>query len=35
MILKLIGLGWSNYKQDKYNIFDAIIVIISLIDWAI
>ena len=35
MILKLIGLGWSNYKQDGYNIFDAVIVIISLVDWTL
>lgn len=35
MILKLIGLGPSNYKKDTYNVFDAIIVSISLIDWTI
>jgi len=35
MIMKLIGLGFSNYKQDKYNLFDAVIVIISLIDWTL
>lgn len=35
MIIKLIGLGFSNYKQDGYNVFDAVIVIISLIDWTI
>ena len=35
MILKLIGLGWSNYKQDGYNVLDAVIVIISLVDWTL
>ena len=35
MILKLIGLGWDNYKQDGYNVFDAVIVIISLVDWTL
>lgn len=35
MIVKLIGLGPNNYIKDRYNLFDAIIVIISLIDWAI
>lgn len=35
MIMKLIGLGFSNYIKDRYNLFDAVIVIISLIDWAI
>lgn len=35
LIVKLIGLGPKNYFKDKYNIFDTIIVIISLIDWTI
>ena len=35
MIIKIIGLGFNNYKLDPYNVFDAVIVIISLIDWAI
>lgn len=35
MIFKLIGLGFVNYKQDPYNVFDAVIVIISLVDWTI
>ena len=35
MVLKLIGLGWQNYKQDSYNLFDASIVIISLIDFTL
>ena len=33
--MKLIGLGWSNYKLDSYNLFDAVIVIISLVDWTL
>ena len=35
MILKLVGLGFKNYIRDSYNLFDAVIVIISLVDWAI
>ena len=35
MILKIIGLGFHNYRKDNYNLFDAVIVIISLIDWTI
>ena len=35
MILKLIGLGFKNYTQDSYNVFDAVIVAISLVDWTI
>ena len=35
MIMKIIGLGFNNYRKDPYNIFDAVIVIISLIDWTI
>ena len=35
MILKLIGLGFENYRRDNYNVFDAVIVVISLVDWTI
>ena len=35
MIMKIIGLGFGNYIKDRYNLFDAVIVIISLVDWAI
>ena len=35
MVLRLIGLGPANYIKDGYNIFDCLIVIISLIDYAI
>ena len=35
MIFKIIGLGAKNYVQDPYNKFDAIVVIVSLIDWTI
>ena len=35
MILKNIGLGFKNYRKDNYNVFDAVIVTISLIDWTI
>ncbi|DBA01467.1 TPA: hypothetical protein N0F65_005586 [Lagenidium giganteum] len=32
MALKLMGLGLKNYCKDKYNIFDGLVVIISLIE---
>ena len=35
MVMKIIGLGFGNYIKDKYNLFDAVIVIISLIDWTL
>ena len=35
MILKITGLGFANYIKDSYNVFDAAIVCISLIDWAL
>ena len=35
MIIKIIGLGFNNYIKDRYNLFDAIIVIISLVDWTL
>lgn len=35
MIMKYFGLGLKNYYKDGYNIFDSVIVIISLVDWTI
>lgn len=32
MIIKIIGLGSSTYIKDAYNIFDAFIVTLSIID---
>ena len=32
LVFKLIGLGVRDYVADKFNIFDCIIVIISLVD---
>ena len=32
MIVKIIGLGPMYYMKDKFNIFDASIVFISLVD---
>ena len=34
MLAKFAGLGIKNYMRDKFNIFDSIIVVISLIDFA-
>ena len=35
MILKIIALGLKNYLLDRFNAFDCIIVIISLIDFVV
>ena len=35
MIIKLIGLGPRNYLKDRFNIFDAFIVIVSIVDWTL
>jgi hypothetical protein len=32
MLLKLAGLGLKEYVRDKFNLFDAFIVIMSMID---
>ena len=32
MIIKLTGLGFREYVRDSFNIFDATIVILSLVD---
>lgn len=32
MAIKLIGLGFKGYIIDSYNVFDAVIVIFSIID---
>jgi Ion transport protein len=32
MIVKLIGLGFREYVRDSFNIFDAVIVVLSVVD---
>ena len=32
MVIKLIGLGFREYTRDSFNIFDAIIVVLSIVD---
>ena len=32
MIIKLLGLGLVEYSRDRFNLFDAFIVIISIVD---
>lgn len=32
MVLKLLGLGIKNYFYDRYNDFDCIIVVFSLVE---
>jgi hypothetical protein len=33
MILKLIGLGPTEYSRDPFNNFDAFIVVVSMVDF--
>lgn len=35
LIAKLIGLGFHVYAIDKFNLFDSVIVVISLIDFTL
>lgn len=32
MVIKLIGLGFREYGKDSFNLFDAFIVVLSLVD---
>jgi len=32
MVIKLFGLGFKEYSRDQFNIFDAVVVILSIID---
>jgi voltage-dependent calcium channel L type alpha-1D len=35
MILKLLGLGFKEYARDSFNLFDAILVVVSLIEYCL
>ena len=35
MLIKMIGLGVNNYIHDSFNLFDAIVVSLSLLDWTL
>ena len=35
MIIMLIGLGFKQYINDNFNIFDALVVLVSMLDIAI
>jgi voltage-dependent calcium channel T type alpha-1I len=35
MVLKMAGLGLANYMKDHYNLFDSIVVLMSIIDFVI
>ena len=35
MVIKLTGLGFKNYIKDRMNIFDAIVVVLSIIDFVL
>ena len=32
MVIKLIGLGFKEYARDSFNLFDALVVVLSLVD---
>ena len=32
MIIKLIGLGFKEYIKDKFNIFDAFVILLNTVD---
>ena len=32
MVIKLIGLGFKEYARDSFNLFDAFIVVLSIVD---
>ena len=35
MVLKMFALGVNNYLHDSFNLFDAVVVSLSLIDWCL
>ena len=35
MIIKMLGLGMKNYARDRFNIFDAVIVIASVTEFTL
>ena len=35
MVMKLLGLGFREYCRDHFNIFDAIVVVLSLVDMVV
>jgi hypothetical protein len=32
MLLKILGLGVKNYVKDKFNIFDSLLVLLSIVE---
>ena len=32
MVIKLLGLGFKDYAKDSFNLFDASIVLLSLVE---
>ncbi|DAZ95903.1 TPA: hypothetical protein N0F65_012614 [Lagenidium giganteum] len=35
MVLKIISFGWRQYLQDRYNVFDALVVIVGIAELSI
>jgi hypothetical protein len=33
--MKILGLGLNNYVHDNFNLFDAIVVSFSIVDWTL
>ena len=35
LLIKLVAFGPNNYRKDYFNLFDALLVILSLVDWGL
>ena len=35
MFIKVNGLGFREYARDTFNLFDAFIVIVSIVEWVL
>jgi hypothetical protein len=35
MVIKLLGLGFKTYAKDSFNLFDAVIVTLSMVEFAV
>lgn len=35
MLMKMVALGIKNYVKDNFNLFDCVVVVVSLLDFTI
>ena len=35
MLVKILGLGFNNFINDSFNVFDSIVVSLSIIEWVL